>query len=76
MKKHHSYKSNIHTLTAHEAEQVGGGYQFGTVGVDRDGQYEIVPTNSKSPLYINVGGRWVPLGTEPFIGPPASELGI
>ena len=46
------------------------------VGIGEDGQYEIVSTAGKSPLYFKFAGKWVPIGTEPFIGPPASELGI
>ena len=77
MKKHHPDETNIQTLSAKEIEQVGGsGVQFGTLGVGEDGRYEIVGTASLSPLYAKLGGKWVPLGTEPFIGPAASELGI
>lgn len=76
MKEHYTGASNIQTLTHGEVEQVGGGFKFGTIGVGEDGRYEIVGTNGLSPLYVKMGGKWVPLGTEPFIGPAASELGI
>ena len=77
MKQHHSDKTKIQSLTAEEIEQVAGaGVQFGTLGVGEDGRYEIVGTGGRAPLYVKFGGKWVPLGTEPFIGPAASELGI
>lgn len=77
MKQHHSDAINIQPLTAKEIEQVAGaGVRFGTLGVGEDGRYEIVGTAGLAPLYVKFGGKWVPLGTEPFIGPAASELGI
>ena len=77
MKQPHSNETKIQPLTAAEIEQVAGaGVRFGTLGVGEDGRYEIVGTTGLSPLYVKFGGTWVPLGTEPFIGPAASELGI
>lgn len=64
----------IDTLTNDEIEQVAGGVQFGTLGRDANGGYEIVPTIGASSLYAKILGKWVPLGTEPFVGPAASEL--
>ena len=76
MKNSHAKEQELEIMTAAEVEQVSGGTIYGTVGVSEDGRYEIVSTTGKSPLYVRFGGKWVPIGTEPFIGPPASELGI
>lgn len=76
MKKNHPHEQKLETITAAELAQVTGGSRYGTVGIGEDGQYKIVSTTGKSPLYFEFAGKWVPIGTEPFIGPPASELGI
>lgn len=76
MKTKHLNESKLDTLTDTEIAQVAGGSRYGTVGIGEDGRYEIVSTTSKSPLYFKFSGKWVPIGTEPFIGPAASELGI
>lgn len=72
--KNQSMKDTVRSLTEDEIGQVSGGVQFGTLGLDPDGRYEIVRTTGISALYAKILGKWVPLGTEPFIGPAASEL--
>jgi hypothetical protein len=68
----------LQTLSTEEIERVAGagGTIFGDPTVDptRPGGLTISPTTGLSPLYVRLMGKWVPLGTEPFIGPAASEL--
>lgn len=57
-------------LNTHETHQASGG----TGGIpQRDpetGEYVVVPYHGANPpLYVQIGGHWVPTGTEPFIGP-------
>jgi hypothetical protein len=74
MHNRNTQDSDMKTLSAEEIQQVAGGVQFGTLGLDPDGRYKIVPSTSGSPIYAKILGKWTPLGTEPFIGPAASEL--
>jgi hypothetical protein len=58
----------------HDAEilEVSGGITNGGIPA-RDpssDEYMVVPYHGGNPpLYVNIGGRWVPTGTEPFIPP-------
>src|SRR5262245_16767282 len=61
-------------LNTHETQQTTGG--TGVVGGipqwdPETGVYVVVPYEGPHKLYVQIGGHWVPTGTEPFI-PPAT----
>lgn len=70
--------TQLETLSPEEIARVAGagGLVFGNPTHDpqRPGGLTITPTTTLSPLYARLFGKWVPLGSEPFIGPAASEL--
>lgn len=78
--KHTSHEgSELKALNTSEIGRVAGagGIVFGLPQHDpaTPGGYTIVPSNGASPaLYAKLFGKWVPLGSEPFIGPAAGEL--
>jgi hypothetical protein len=58
-------------LSAAELHAVSGGFTKGMPYFDLEsGEYIIRPyTGSALALYVEIGGRWVPTGSEPFIPP-------
>jgi hypothetical protein len=52
-------------------EVCGGTIQAGIPARDPStDEYVVVPYHGTvPPLYVEIGGRWVPTGTEPFIPP-------
>jgi hypothetical protein len=58
-------------LTGAELHAVSGGTRTGIPHFDPEsGEYIVVPYVGWGPaLYVEIGGRWVPTGSEPFIPP-------
>ncbi|MDJ0738655.1 MAG: hypothetical protein QNJ91_03000 [Gammaproteobacteria bacterium] len=79
MKRTPQQSSELTALSTAEIDRVAGagGIVFGRPQHDpaTPGGYTIVPSNGAAPaLYAKLFGKWVPLGSEPFIGPAAGEL--
>lgn len=60
----------MHTLEPRDLDRVSGGVlKVGDTYTDLNGGTFTDLNKHYGGLYVEIGGRWVPTGTEPFIGP-------